>query len=190
MYELQSEAELASSDAAVTPRQLGLWAFLATVTMLFAGFTSAILVRRTAADWPMLPLPSLLWVNSVVLLVSSVAMEAVRRASRQDQCREVRRWLIVVVALGAVFLIGQLGAWRQLAAQGVFLPSNPHSSFFYILTGVHGVHLLGGIVGLFYLVVATSRRMSAPLSTVNLFATYWHFVGGLWVYLFVVLFVL
>jgi cytochrome c oxidase subunit 3 len=110
----------------------------------------------------------------------------------------------ITALFGILFLIGQLGAWRQLAANGVYLPSNPHSSFFYILTGAHVAHLLGGLLALAYLLIRTLPGSSAPsppraidhderlapIMTLNLCATYWHFVDGLWVYLFVVLFVL
>ncbi len=156
---------------------LGLWFFLATVTMLFAGFTSAMLVRRTAADWQPLPVPPLLWINTGVLAVSSLTMERARRQAR------ARSGSVAATALlGLLFLVGQVAAWRQLVAQGLFLSSNPHSSFFYILTGAHGVHLLGGLFALGYLL---ARRRG-----LNLCATYWHFLGALWIYLFAALFVM
>ncbi len=171
--------------------QLGLWAFLATVTMLFAGFTSAILVRRAASDWQPIPLPGLLWLNTALLFSSSLTMERVRGLARQERWKALRMWLLVTAVLGVLFLVGQVGAWRQLVARGVYLASNPHSSFFYILTGVHGAHLLGGILALVYLLV---RVLPGSLflmrrTTLSLCATYWHFVDGLWIYLFIVLFV-
>ncbi len=172
--------------------QLGLWAFLATVTMLFAGFTSAILVRRAASDWQPIPLPGLLWLNTALLFSSSLTMERVRALAREERWKGLRMWLLVTALLGVLFLVGQVGAWRQLVARGVYLPSNPHSSFFYILTGVHGAHLLGGIFALVYLLVRVlpGRLIATRRTSLNLCATYWHFVDGLWIYLFVVLFVL
>lgn len=175
---------------ALDPAQFGLWVFLATVTMLFAGFTSAILVRRTAPDWQPIPIPGLLWLNTAVLLSSTLTMERLRRLARQGRSDGIRTWLIATTLLGLLFLVGQVGAWRQLVARGLYLSSNPHSSFFYILTGAHGVHLLGGLVALACLLVRflPDAPTSAPGTGVSLCATYWHFLDGLWVYLFVVLF--
>ena len=93
-------------------------------------------------------------------------------------------WLAVTALLGVLFLAGQMGAWEQYRALGLFLSSNPHSSFFYILSGVHGAHLAGGLLGLGYLLARPGR-----VGAVNLCATYWHFLGGLWLYLLVMLFV-
>lgn len=172
--------------------KLGLLVFLATVAMLFAGFTSAILVRRAASDWQPIPLPKLLWLNTALLFSSSLTMERVRALARQERWKALRMWLVFTAVLGLLFLVGQVGAWRQLVAQGVYLPTNPHSSFFYILTGAHGMHLLGGIFALVYLLVRVppGGLVLMRRTTLNLCATYWHFVDGLWIYLFVVLFVL
>ena len=178
-------------EQALTAGQVGLWLFLATVTMLFAGFTSAILVRRTAPDWQPIPIPELLWLNTGLLVSSSVTMERVRRLARQRQWNTMRSWLVATALLGLLFLTGQVAAWRQLVARGLYLSSNPHSSFFYILTGTHGVHLLGGLFALGYLLARYLPGSLEPArrTGLNLFATYWHFLDALWIYLFVVLFV-
>lgn len=178
------EEEVEPRSLAVDTRLLGLWFFLANVTMLFAGFTSAILVRRAMPDWQPLPLPPLLWVNTTVLFASSLTLERARTMARQNLLPQTRVWVLGTAVLGALFLSGQIGAWEQLRALGVFLPSNPHSSFFYILTGVHGAHLFGGLAALAYLVARPVRK-----GTLNLCATYWHFLDGLWLYLFIMLFV-
>lgn len=212
-----------SSEGAlpVNTAQLGLWIFLATVTMLFAGFTSAYLVRQAGSDWQPLPLPPILWFNTALLLLSSITLEVGRAQQRTKNPKppirnpkqihdsnvpsvsdfeirtlnfpgRVKGWLLATTSLGVAFLLGQLWAWRQLADQGIYLPSNPHSSFFYILTGVHGLHLLGGLGALVYLLTKAWGKLLLPAheNHLNLCATYWHFVGGLWLYLFLVLFVL
>ncbi|MFQ5776904.1 MAG: heme-copper oxidase subunit III [Terriglobia bacterium] len=180
-----SEGSTAEAVLPLHTSQLGLWALLATLTMLFAGFTSAYLVRRAGSDWQAISMPPILWFNTVVLLASSLAMEAARR-----RIGPLKRWLFAATALGFTFLAGQLFAWQQLAAQGVYLPTSPHSSFFYMLTAVHGLHLVGGLAALLYafLRVGRPRRTPAEFAPLNLCATYWHFVDGVWVYLFVLLF--
>ncbi len=177
--------------APLSAAQLGMWAFLATVAMLFAGFTSAILVRREATDWDSVPLPGLLWINTALLLGSSLTLEGARLLARRERWQAFKSWLSFTLLLGLTFVIGQVGAWQQLAAQGVFLPSNPYASFFYILTGLHGLHLIGGILALGYLL---ARALQSDLTTgftkaLKVCTTYWHFVGGLWLYLFLLLLV-
>ena len=171
--------------------RFGLMAFLGTISMLFIGFTSAYLIRRTSLDWRPLRAPGILWLNTAVLLTSSVTLEAARRRLRGWDLRGVTSWVAATGALGVLFLAGQVLAWRALGAQGVFLATNPHSSFFYMLTGLHGLHLLGGLVW-FLAVLVQVRRMAYVPGEDGLrpFATYWHFLAGLWLYLLFLLFVL
>jgi cytochrome c oxidase subunit 3 len=179
---------------APSPRDIarfGVWLMLGTLSMMFIGFTSAYMVRRVAGDWRPLPLPSILLVNTLVLLASSVVLETARRALAAWDLPGAQRRLGLTGLLGLAFAGGQFMAWRQLAAQGVFLSSHPHSSFFYMLTGVHLAHLAGGLVW-FAIVLTRLRRMAyAPGEDgLGLFAIYWHFVGGLWAYLLLLLYVL
>jgi cytochrome c oxidase subunit 3 len=169
--------------------RVGLWAFLATVTMLFVGFTSALLLRRASPDWQPLPVPSLLYASSAALVLSSVLLGIARRRLLGWDLAASQSWLLASGLLGLAFVAAQLGAWRQLAAQGVFLSSNPSSSFFYVLTGIHIVHLLGGL-GWWSVVALKLRRMAfAPGEDgLGLFATYWHYLGALWIYLLLLMF--
>lgn len=170
--------------------QIGLWVLLGSLTMLFASFTSAYLVRRTGSDWAPLAIPPILWVSTAVLLASSVTMEAARRSFRRLQPLAFRKWALATFLLGSLFLLGQLLAWRQLAEQGIYLHSHPHSSFFYVLTGVHAVHIVAGVVAVLYVLAQSWRYRLTPGASVapGLCATYWHFVDGVWLYLFGVLF--
>lgn len=176
------------SDAADT-RRFGLWLFLGALTMLFVGFTSAYVVRRAAADWGPLSPPRVLWANGAVLLASSVTLEMARRRLRGWDLAGTQGWLALTGAMGGLFLLGQLVGWRALSAQGVFLASNPHSSFFYVLSGLHALHLVGGLLW-FAVAMWRVRRMAYTPGedALGLFATYWHFLTALWVYLFVLLF--
>jgi cytochrome c oxidase subunit 3 len=173
------------------PDRFGLLAFMGTVTMLFIGFTSAYILRRASADWRPLSAPAILWPNTAILLASSVTLERARRRLRECEMAALRSALLATGALGALFVAGQMASWRALAAQGIFLASNPHSSFFYVLTGLHVVHLMGGLAW-FGVVASRARRMALlPGSdALALFATYWHFLGALWLYLLFLLFVM
>jgi cytochrome c oxidase subunit 3 len=155
-------------------------------------------VRHGAADdWGHFGLPRILYLNTLILLLSSVTLELSRRSFAQNPDfgrRELRwdtrtsakglRWLYITMGLGLVFVIGQLLAWRQLAERGLFLATVPSSSFFYVLTAVHGIHLLGGVTGLVYLLFRL-RRSSGPWqkAAFGTASVYWHFMDGLWVYL-------
>jgi len=172
--------------------KLGLWVAMGSISMLFAAFTSAYIVRSAGGDWVPLEFPPILWWNTAILLLSSVTMEISRRSFHRWQPITFRKWLLVTGVLGAAFLVGQLFAWRELARQGIYLVSHPHSSFFYVLTAVHGVHLLAGVLALFYVLSLALKYRLTPgeSSSPSIAATYWHFVDGLWLYLMVVLFYL
>jgi cytochrome c oxidase subunit 3 len=157
--------------------------------MLFAGLTSAYIVLRGVPSWQNIELPFLLWPNTAILLLSSVAVEISKRAIRRNDVQSMKRWLIIGGLLGFGFLAGQLAAWRQLVNAGVYLPSTQQSSFFYILTGLHGLHLLGGIVALgIVLVMALRNRLSTfRYEPLKLAGTYWHVMDAIWIYLFLLL---
>lgn len=178
-------------SVAADPTRLGLWLFLGTVSMLFVGFTSAYLVRRASADWRPLAAPALLYWNTLAILASSVTLEVARRRLRGWAPADAVRWVAATGALGVLFAIGQIMAWRVLAARGFYLETNPHNSFFYVLTGAHLVHLAGGLVW-FGVVLSRVRRLAYVPGEdgLGLFATYWHFLAGLWIYLLLLLFVI
>lgn len=168
--------------------RLGMFFALTGVSMLFVALTSAYIVRMGASDdWRPLRMPGLVWVNTAVLLLSSLVLEKARQSLKNTGAAAVRRWVTLTLLLGAVFLAGQWEVWRLLAGQGIYLSSNPHSSFFYTLTGLHGLHVLGGIAALLYIAVRARRQRLERW--IDGAALYWHFMGGLWVYLAALLFV-
>ena len=168
--------------------RLGLWMFLATVTMLFAAFTSAYVVRRSGSDWKPVALPSILWLNTLLLAASSAAVEVGTRNGRRREWMRAMISLGVSLTLGVAFLVGQLVAWRQMVAAGVYLPTSPHSSFFFMLTGAHGVHVVAALAVLAW---GTARTWSgwrdprAWAARMELCRTFWHYLGAVWVFLFV-----
>jgi cytochrome c oxidase subunit 3 len=178
-------------EAPAQAYRTGLWMGLAAIVMLFAAFTSALVVRKgMSTDWVSTALPSVIYLNTFVLLSSSLTLEISRRSLPSGRVKRFSRWLNVTVFLGLAFVAGQLIAWRQLALRGIYLATNPSSSFFYLLTAAHGVHLVGGIIALFYLVfrvrsITVARR---PVS-VDLTAIYWHFMDALWIYILLLLMV-
>jgi cytochrome c oxidase subunit 3 len=168
--------------------QLGLWIFLGVVAMLFACFTSAVIVRRASGDWRPVALPSSLWLSTAILLASSVTLEWARRAARDVVLLSFRNRIGATLALALAFVIGQFAAWQQLAASGMLLPTNPHAAFFYILSGLHLAHVLGGVGALLYVSgVAWFGRGFARTGILKGAATYWHFMAATWLWVFAVL---
>jgi cytochrome c oxidase subunit 3 len=172
--------------------KLGVWIGIGGIVMLFAGFTSAMVVRSgTSGDWRPIDIPQLLFLSTAILLISSVSIEKARRSLWRDENAQLQRWMAVTAGLGALFLATQLVAWQQLAARGVFVATNPSSSFFYLLTAAHGVHLLGGLLTLGYVTIRVWRPSfwQTRAAAVEATALYWHFMDALWVYLLVLLMV-
>jgi len=177
----------AADDAG--PYPIGLLTILVTVAMLFSAFTAALLVRRTGADWAPIVWPPLVWANTGVILLSSWALERARAAARTNALRDISPRLAAAAALGLLFLAGQFVLWRTLGARGVFLASGPHASFVYMLSAVHGAHVLGGIAALVWTFgraragAYTAARHAGLTHT----AIYWHFVGVVWLWVFALL---
>jgi cytochrome c oxidase subunit III len=180
-------------EYAPPPASTGIWVALAAISMSFAALTSALIVRKGGAlDWRHFTLPSILYLNTIVLIASSVTLEISRRRvasfmSGPKPCvSNPARWLYVTLLLGLIFVAGQYAAWRQLSAQGLFLATNPSSSFFYVLTAAHALHVLGGLGGLIR-VIRKLANLSLRRTTLDATSRYWHFMDGLWIYLLVLL---
>ncbi|MER8553545.1 cytochrome c oxidase subunit 3 [Mesorhizobium sp. M1217] len=180
---------VALDRSALPTAKIGLGVFLAVVGCLFALFTSAYFMRMALSDWQPLPIPPLLWLNTGVLVLSSIAMQCASLAARKGQVDMVRLGLATAGLTALAFLVGQLMAWGELSADGYFLASNPANSFFYLLTGMHGLHILGGLVGLGRTTVGAwngARPQRLRLS-VELCAMYWHFLLFVWLAIFALL---
>jgi cytochrome c oxidase subunit 3 len=180
-----------STVAESRTNQLGLWIFLGVIAMLFACFTSAIIVRRASGDWRPVTLPFALWLNTPVLIASSVTLEWSRRAARNASLSSFRNRIAATLALAVAFVAGQFIAWQQLAATGALLPTNPHAAFFYILSGLHLAHVLGGFGALLY--VSGAAWFGGKIVRDGILrgtASYWHFMAATWLWVFVVLLVL
>ena len=182
-------------DYSPPPSSTAIWVVLFAITMMFAALSSALIVRKGSSfDWKTFTLPSILYFNTLLLLASSVTLEVARRrvalfmGGMKSQVEDPARWLYITLFLGLLFVGGQYVAWSQLRAEGLYLATNPSSSFFYLLTAIHALHVLGGLGGLIYVI----RRLSkSALLRSQLVATarYWHFMGILWLYLLLLLWV-
>jgi cytochrome c oxidase subunit III len=180
-------------EYAPPPASTGIWVALAAISMSFAALTSALVVRRGGAvDWRHFTLPSILYLNTVVLFASSVTLEIARRriatfmGGLRSRVANPARWLYVTLLLGLLFVAGQYIAWGQLSAQGLYLATNPSSSFFYVFTAAHGLHVLGGLGGLVR-VIGKLNNLALRRSTLDATSRYWHFMDVLWVYLLLLL---
>jgi len=172
--------------------RIGMWVGIVSISMLFLALTSAMVVRAMGStDWVHTAVPPVLYFNTFVLLLSSFTFELSRRSLRKEASKQFVRWLYVTTALGITFVAGQLMAWRELAARGLYIGTNPSASFIYVLTAAHGVHVLGGILALLYLVFRTRKIVLEPRKriAVDVTALYWHFMDGLWIYLLILLMV-
>ncbi len=187
---------LRMKDRSGEPARTGIWVGLAAIAMSFAALTSALYVREGSGytDWTHITLPRILWFNTLALILSSVTLERARhRVADFMRGNQVSRsvpmaWLNATMGLGLLFVVGQYFAWLQLRSAGLYLPTNPNSSFFYVLTGVHAIHVLGGLGGLTRVMFKfRSRALPLRRSTMDATSYYWHFMGVLWVYLLFVL---
>jgi cytochrome c oxidase subunit III len=175
--------------------RIGMWVALASILMMFTALTSAYIVRAASStDWQPLTMPRVLLLSTALIIISSATLETARRKLKAQSGGAHRRWLLISAALGFAFLLSQLFAWRQLAQQGIYVSSNPHSSFFYLLTATHGVHLVGGLIALLFMSLRTGASGASQLAVAkgraaaDAMSLYWHFLGLLWIYLFVLLF--
>jgi cytochrome c oxidase subunit 3 len=182
--------ELPGTGASRLPAaKIGLGVFLAVVGSLFALFMSAYSMRMHMGDWKALPLPKLLWVNTGVLCLSSVALQWAQVAARRRQIEGVQHGLLGAGLSALAFLGGQILAWQQLAATGHFAANSPAAAFFYMITAVHGLHLMGGLVALGRTIAKVWRGFTVEKLrlSVTLCATYWHFLLLVWLIIFGVL---
>ena len=176
------------------PSQTGIWVAVSAIAMSFAALTSALVVRQASgSDWQRFVLPRILYLDTLILMASSytLSLSQKRFAAGSAESPALRAsgfyWLYMTLTLGLLFVAGQLLAWRSLASQGLFLATNPSSSFFYVLTAMHGLHLLGGVLGLIYVAIRLRRNARNAQTSLSTASVYWHFVDLLWVYLLMVI---
>ncbi len=171
----------------IHPHRFMLWLAIAGMIMLFAALTSAYIVRQAAGDWRNINLPVIFWINTIIILLSSATIHWAYNSYKKNNGDTYRTAITLTTILGAAFLVGQYIGWVQLSNNGVYIDGNPAGSFIYVISMVHGMHILVGVIAL---LVSTIRAYTKPfdpgrLIRVELITTYWHFVDFLWIYLFI-----
>ena len=162
---------------------------IVSILMFFMALSAAFLVLRGSSKWVPVRVPTLMWINTAVLLTSSATLETARRRLAQGRLSSYRNLWGITTILGLVFLSGQILAWRQLAGEGIYLASNPASSFFYIFTGAHALHLFGGVAALTFVAMRNFRRAQVTRSeAAEVTSFYWHFMDALWLFLLALLY--
>ncbi|MBA3649422.1 MAG: cytochrome c oxidase subunit 3 [Chitinophagales bacterium] len=169
------------------PLKFGLWLGIASIVMLFAALTSAYIVRKAQGNWTDFKMPVIFWLDTAIIIASSFTLRQAIKAFTRYKESAYRTWLSITFLLGCLFLIGQYAGWLQLGKIGIYINGNPSGSFVYVISGVHAAHLLGGLVLMVITLIKAFVKPFNPNRLVNLqmMATYWHFVGILWIYLFI-----
>ena len=175
---------------AMHPKKFALWLFIVSIVMLFAALTSAFIVKQSDGNWLSFELPGIFVISTIIIAVSSLTMHLAYLAAKKDNLERIKWMVGITVILGLLFLVGQYYSWSELVDNNVYFVSNYASgSFIYVFTGVHGLHLVSGIIFLLITLISSLRMKihSKKLTQIEMCMTYWHFLGGLWLYLYLFL---
>lgn len=173
----------------VDPKKMVLWLLIVASIMLFAAFTSAYIVRRGEGNWQLFDLPPMFMYTTLIIVLSSITMQWAFVSAKKDQLEKQKIALSLTLGLGLAFMIGQWLGWKQLVANNIHLVGNPSESFTYVISGLHLFHMIGGIAFVLIVLINTLNLKihSKKMLTISLCKTYWHFLGAMWVYLYVFL---
>ncbi|MBA3828921.1 MAG: cytochrome c oxidase subunit 3 [Taibaiella sp.] len=171
----------------IHPHKFAMWVGMGSIAMMFAGFTSAYIVREAQGNWVYYKLPAIFWVSTVAILLSSITLTLGIRAFKQRSMPRYRALVTITLLLGVLFTIFQIIGFKQLYSNHIRVNGNPSESFLYIITGLHLLHIVGGIIALLIVFFRAFRTRVKIYNATGLevVATYWHFVDALWIYLFV-----
>lgn len=171
------------------PKKFAMWLFIISVLMVFASLTSAYIVKKSEGDWLIIDFPTLFQWTTAVIILSSITIQGAFFSAKKNNLGMLRTFLSITGVLAIVFVVGQYMSWSQLVDQDVYFVGNPAGSFIYIFTGLHAAHLIGGIIFLSVVLVNAFRYKIHSKSTaqIEICTTYWHFLGGLWLYLYIFL---
>ncbi|NEM98074.1 cytochrome c oxidase subunit 3 [Pontibacter burrus] len=178
-----------NTTGGVHPLKFSLWLIIISIVMMFGAFTSAYIVRREEGNWLEFDLPPIFILTTVMIVLSSITMQLAYNAAKKDNLGMIKLMLSFTFIFGVIFLYGQVNAWGNLVSNNIYfggMDSNPSGSFLYVLTGVHGFHLITGLIYLAIVLIASFKYKvhSKNMVRIQLCTTYWHFLGGLWLYLY------
>lgn len=173
----------------IHPHKFTLWVGIGSLLMMFAGLTSAYIVKRNQAGWQTFDLPRLFWYSTVAIIISSITIYLAEKAFKQREMAKYRKLLSATVILGVLFIVVQFFGFRQLNIQGLGLGKKGSVDFLYVIVGLHAAHVLGGLIALIILFAKAFSKKTRNYNSVpvELVSTYWHFVDILWVYLLIFL---
>ncbi|MEP0987235.1 cytochrome c oxidase subunit 3 [Ekhidna sp.] len=171
------------------PQKFAMWLFLVSVIMIFVSLSSAYIVKKSIGEWVYVDFPPLFKYTTFVIILSSVSMHFALISAKRNNIKNIRIGLAVTAVLAIIFIVGQLKAWGQLVEAGHYFVGNPAGSFIYIFTGLHVVHLVGAIIFLFIVLAKAFKYQvhSKSMVRIEMCTTFWHFLGGLWLYLYLFL---
>ncbi len=186
---MTGEIETTQRVRSMHPQKFAMWLFLVSVIMVFISLSSAYIVKKSVGDWEYISFPPLFKLTTVLILLSSVSMHFAYLSARKNNINNIRIGLLVTAILALAFVIGQYKAWGQLVDAGHYFVGNPASSFIYVFTGLHVAHLVGALVFLFIVLGKAFKYQvhSKSLVRIEMCTTFWHFLGGLWLYLYLFL---
>ncbi len=173
----------------IHPHKFTMWVGIASIVMMFAGFTSAYIVKRNQANWTTFELPVMFWYSTVAIIISSITLYLAQNAFKQREMFKYRRLVVVTLVLGIVFILLQVIGFNQLYEKGITYNKNVSFSFLYVIVGMHALHVIGGIIALIVLFAKafSSKVRNYNIVPIEVISTYWHFVDALWIYLLIFL---
>jgi cytochrome c oxidase subunit III len=181
--------EGAEQPISMHPKKFALWLFIVSVVMVFAGLTSAYIVRQAEGNWLEFNLPSIFYYSTGIIILSSVTMHWAYTSAKADNIDMLKVAIGLTTLLGLVFLVTQWYSWVALVDRDVYFVGNPSGSFLYVFTGLHALHLISGVIFLIIVLISSFNYKvhSQNMARMEMCSTYWHFLGGLWIYLFMFL---
>lgn len=186
MAATRNQIEDQKEETGIHPAKFVTWLIIVSSVMLFASFTSAYIVRRGEGNWLAFDIPNLFAYSTAIIIISSIAMQWAYFSAKKDELAQVKISLLITLISGIAFCICQWYGWEALVANNIHFVGNPSESFFYVISGVHLAHMAGGLTFLLVIIVKSFQFKvhKKNLLTINLCATYWHFLGAAWIYLY------
>jgi cytochrome c oxidase subunit 3 len=186
MMATAKQQNLNDTPPVINPTKFVVWLLIVASVMLFASFTSAYIVRRGEGNWLLFDIPKVFAYSTVIVVLSSIAIQWAYSAAKRDELGQVKIALFTTLALGIAFCVSQWMGWKELVANNIHFVGNPSESFFYVISGVHLAHMIGGIL---FLLVVIGKALNLnvhkkKILSLNLCVTYWHFLGAAWIYLY------